>query len=295
VVTLGGWTHQPGDVRAIRRTWPVGSNTFSDMTVDGRAPASAREDRLPVGDEVAALIRRRDFDTAEQHLAQLLTAYPGPIATACRGVRAGCVDVRGWDELDEELVRASAAGVPVTAIGLDLSNYSDSFGLHWWDKEPVVEVSFYGDEAFPFSTASRADVRRATADLPAPWAGKALPGERGVLAVEGLRAANGALLRGGSGRPWSFGATGKSAEQAAAERLGWWWVLVQYHRAMATFLELRELPQQLPVLVGQRGLGPGVVTMHWRTDGAVETAPDVEPATGSMSAARRSLRGFFRR
>ena len=52
------------------------------MTVDGRAPASAGEDRLPVGDGVAALIRRRDFDAAERHLVQLLTAYPGPIATA---------------------------------------------------------------------------------------------------------------------------------------------------------------------------------------------------------------------
>ena len=118
-------------------------------------------------------------------------------------------------------------------MGLDLSNFSYADGFEWWDKDPVVEYALYDDNYFRFSTATRRQVQQAAADHPAPWTGHRLAGPHGTIGVRGLRALNGALLRNEAGRPWDFGADGRSYDDEVAMVLGGWWLVLRFHQAVA--------------------------------------------------------------
>lgn len=230
------------------------------MTTDLRAP-SVGPGRRAVGEEISGLIRRREYAEAEAALVDRLTEHPGQVATACRGLTADSVEVVDWEAVAAALGRASAHRQEVTAIGLDLSNFSDADGLDWWDRDPVVEYGLYGDTHFPFSTATRRQVQQAAAAHPAPWTGHRLAGRHGTIGVRGLRALNGALLRNEAGRPWDFSADGRSYDDEVAMLLGGWWLVLRFHQAVAR--AWREVGPALgvPVLVGQHGTGPWQVSV----------------------------------
>ena len=192
------------------------------MTADLRAPSTSGTGRRAVGEEVSGLIRRREYAEAEAALVDRLTEHPGPVATACRGLTADSVQIFDWEAVAAALGRASAHRLEVSAVGLDLSNFSDADGFEWWDKDPVIEYALYDDTYFPFSTATRRQVQQAAGTHPAPWTGHRLAGPHGTIGVRGLRALNGALLRNEAGRPWDFGADGRSDDDEVAMLLGGW-------------------------------------------------------------------------
>jgi hypothetical protein len=223
---------------------------------------SSSAGRRTVGGEMAALLRRRDFDKAEVVLSEQLTSYSGPIATACRGVSDGHVTLTGWDEVDADLVDLCRRGRAVTAIGLDLSNYDDHVGHAWWDKEPFVEFAAYTDEVYPFSESRRQDLLDLSEAYPAPWTGSALGEETAHLTVTGLRALNGALLHRASVEPWHPSSTTRLESESVAEYLGWWWMHLRFHQAVARDLEERGLALTVPVIVGTHDVGPWLHVVH---------------------------------
>ena len=234
--------------------------------------AELRVTSRPVGDEVSGLIRRREYADAEALLVDRLTAHPGPVATACRGLSAVGVQIADWEGVAAALGRASGQGQEVTAVGLDLSNFSDADGPNWWDKDPVVEVSLYDDTAFPFSTASRRQVQQAAGSHPAPWTGHRLLGHQRTIGVSGLRSLNGALLRSEAPRPWDFGAESRSFDDEVGMLVGGWFLVLRFHQAVA-----RDWPEVgpalgVPVIVGQHGTGPWQVSV-FRPDDALPAAP----------------------
>jgi hypothetical protein len=240
------------------------------MTTDLRAPSTG-PGRRTVGEEVSGLIRRREYAEAEAALVDRLTEHPGPVATACRGLSSDSVEIVDWEAVAAAVGRASAQRQEVTAVGLDLSNFSDADGFEWWDKDPVVEYALYDDSNFSFSTATRRQMQQAAVDHPAPWTGHRLAGPHGTIGVRGLRALNGALLRNEAGRPWDFGPDGRSYDDDVAMLLGGWWLVLRFHQAVA-----RDWPEVgpvlgVPLLVGQHGTGPWQVSVFVPADAA---APD---------------------
>lgn len=231
------------------------------MTAELRAPWSLRARKAAALEDVPALIRRREYAEAEAVLVEHVTVHPGPVTTASRGLSADLVRIADWEPVAAALGRAVGHGQQVTAVGLDLSNFSDSEGLEWWDKDPVVEYSLYDDSAFPFSTASRRQVQQAAVTHPAPWTGHRLPGYQGTTGITGLRSLNGALLQNEAGRPWDFGAAGRSQHDDVARLLGGWTLVLRFHQAVAR--DWAEVGPVLgvPVLVGQHGTGPWQVSV----------------------------------
>ena len=126
------------------------------MTAQLRAPWTMRARTPAALEDVPALIRRREYAEAEAVLIEHVTVHPGPVTTACRGLSAELVRIADWEPVAAALGRAGGLGMQVTAVGLDLSNFSDSEGREWWDKDPVVECSLYDDSAFAFSGTSPA-------------------------------------------------------------------------------------------------------------------------------------------
>ncbi len=238
------------------------------MTAELRAPWSLRARRAAPLDDVPRLIRRREYAEAEAVLAEQVTVHPGPVTTACRGLSAGLVRIEDWEPVASVVGRAVGHGQEVSAIGLDLSNFSDSDGREWWDKDPVVEVSLYDDSEFPFSRASRRQIQEAAVTNPAPWTGHRLPGYQSSLGITGLRSLNGALLQNEAGRPWDFGSAGRPQHDDVARLLGGWTLVLRFHQAVARdWCEVGPV-LGVPVLVGQHGVGPWQVSVF---------APDEDP------------------
>ena len=235
------------------------------MTDDLPHRLSTWDGRRAVGDEVARRIRAQDFVGAENYLVERLMAYPGQIATAARGLTEDQVRVDGWDELDDDLDQLGRRGHAVTAIELALSNYSDSNGVAWWDKEPVVEFAAFTDEVFPFSTTKRQYLLEHNERYPAPWTGGMLGEETVILHVTGLRGLNGALLRHQSEHPWSPKHRGTVQQESVAEFLGWWWLHLRFQQAVVRDLDERGLALPVPVLIGTHDVGPWLQSVHRAT------------------------------
>ncbi len=104
---------------------------------------------------------------------------PDPSRPPAAASRTGTSRSAGWDEVDADLVDLCRRERAVTAIGLDLSNYSDHEGQTWWDKEPYVEFAAYTDEVYPFSESRRQDLLDISEAYPAPWTGSAAGGGDG--------------------------------------------------------------------------------------------------------------------
>ncbi len=251
------------------------------MADDLAEQLSSWDGRRAVGSEIAALLRKHDWEATERLLSERLTGYPGPIATACRGIAGDQVTLDGWEEVDADLVDLCRRGRGVTAIGLDLSNYSDADGPTWWDQEPIVEFAAFTDEVFPFSESRRQDLLDLSETFPAPWIGQPLGEETAHLTVTGLRALNGALLHRSSVEPWRPKASGRLADESVAEYLGWWWLHLRFHQAVARDLEKRGLALAVPVLVGTHDVGPWLQTVH-----VVDRVSDHEAATERILAER---------
>jgi hypothetical protein len=241
------------------------------MPSDVPSHLSSPAGRRAANDELGRLIRDREFSVAEGVLVACLTEFPGPIATASRGIPADQVEVSGWAEAAAGLREAAELGIAITAVGLDLSNYSDSDGAEWWDKEPVVEVTWYDDSVFAFSGASRRHLLDACKLSPLPWTGAGAPGDPGELTVTGLRSLNGALLQAGREQPWSFGAGEEPVDEKVAKLLGGWFLHLRFHQAVHRHLAEHGAALGVPVLVGQHAVGPAFVSAYLPGDKPTET------------------------
>jgi hypothetical protein len=212
-------------------------------TADGRRTADA---------VVAELVRAGRLAEAEAWLAERLRGQPGAVAAACLDLAAGDVEIRGWDEVNADLTWLGQRGHPVTAVGLDLSNYHDSDTDDWWDKAPVLEVAAYDDSAYPFSTASTDELLAASAEYAAPWTGRMLGQSSASLTLPALRRVNAAVLR-------------RLAERGSADaatHLGWWWQHLRFRQALVRHLDEDGLALTVPVLAGSHDAGPWLVTVH---------------------------------
>ena len=219
---------------------------------------TTHEGRGVADTEIAGLLRAGRLADAEAVLADLLRQHPGPIATACLSVPADGVSIGSWDEVNADLVAISRRGEHVvTAVGLDLSGYGDSDTDDWWDKEPAVEVAYYTDSPFPFSTATEDELLAVSESYAAPWTGCMLDAGRAYVTVAGLRGVYGSLLR----HEEEHGRDVSTSEDAA-NHLGWWWQHLRFRQALARQVDTYGLARGVPVIAGEHSCGPWLVTVH---------------------------------
>jgi hypothetical protein len=103
---------------------------------------------------------------AEALLAAELAGFDGALAQLCKDTSAYLVNLSGWDDLLPILDEWE--GPPITAITLGLTNPPDLVFEIGQDYEPDLMLGLYSDDAFPFSSASRADLlAECGQDLPA--------------------------------------------------------------------------------------------------------------------------------
>jgi len=211
--------------------------------------------------EMAQRIRGGHFDAADTFLREQLAGLRGRVADAARATTAEAVRIDGWDLVNRECARRLAAGAPISAIGLNLSNYNDSSTGVWHDKEPAIEFAVYGNDAFDFYSATIEEILRACETPPTPWQGLMIgPDPPIVPELFGLRSLNSALLEYENSAPWrpSYSDATEIAapEEYVAFALGQWMLHLRFHQAVVRHLKEVGLPVNVPVLIGEHDVLP---------------------------------------
>ena len=236
---------------------------------------------------------RRAFDTlladmlragrsvqAEALLASHLRGSGRPLPQACRDLSTSDVTLHGWRSLATE-------GDPVTAIGIDLSTYSENKGQSGLFT-PALEVSRYGDAPFPFSTAGEAGILAAWAsEAQCPWQG-AFEEVGCDLRVDGLDRLYTALrdVRPHIAYRNASNATAPAGPEYADFAVAEWWLMLRLHQALTRDLATVRFERRLPILLGSHGAFPSPrAVLHPSNIGAVGPDPEAAPRpTGKAQA-----------
>ena len=212
--------------------------------------------------EMADKLRGGHFDAADAFLRDQLADLRDRIADAARATAAEAVRIAGWDLVNRECANRLSAGVPIGAIGLNLSNYNESSTSVWHDKEPAIEFAVYGNDPFDFNDASIEEILRASETPPTPWQGRMIgPDPPIVPTLSGLRSLNSALLEYENENPWrpilsNDAVAGAAPEGYAAFALGQWTLHLRFHQAVVRHMKQVGLPVVVPVLIGEHDVLP---------------------------------------
>jgi hypothetical protein len=141
--------------------------------------------------EIAALITDVRLEDASAKLLGDLDQLNSRLAGLCKGVRPQDVVITGWEDAIDTL--SQYEGEPITAIAISMYNELESAMDVQEAYEPVIDLSFFTDEAFPFSTSSRDQIQAENTSVFTPWQPHAEDIEA-YLEIEGLADLNQALF-----------------------------------------------------------------------------------------------------
>lgn len=107
-------------------------------------------------EEIRDLLAAGHAAEADARLSAELEGFEGSLARLCKATSAADVNVEGWEDLLPILEEWE--GPPVTAITLGLTNPPDLVFEAGKAHEADLLLALYSDDAFPFSSASKADL-----------------------------------------------------------------------------------------------------------------------------------------
>lgn len=233
------------------------------MDQDFSLTFSTSEGQREFGSHIKDLIRSEQHEQALGELQQSIARYPSPIAEAAE-VKPESVIIGGWDRLNARLIELDQRKIPITAIRVHLSNYADTEPTSDGWVEPSIECSYFTDEAFDFSNASREALLARNLDYPTPWEGAGTDADSS-LTVGGLAKLNSAILN-HSPQQWPYGVgqgeSSRAPNAMVAYFLGEWLLHALYHAAMKRELDRHGLVRPIPLFVGTHGVGPFVQSVY---------------------------------
>jgi len=201
---------------------------------------------------ISKLMREDRFSEAEAVLLADLQQFPSELSGICRSLSLDEILVKDWDQLNALLSRPTLdRGKACTALQIDMSNHVNSS-----DGGPSIEVSFYSDDAFPFSTATREQILASNEEYCPPWTGGFAEIEN-PLEMTGLGRLNSILER----QLWREHPG--TPEGKAAFTLAEWFRTLRFQQAIRRELHTRGLVRAVPVLVGSNETGPFLETVHF--------------------------------
>lgn len=194
-------------------------------------------------DRIQALLRAARPDAAEDEIRRALEtmrAAGHPLAAPCLAADHQDIGVTGWDTL-------AHLGDAITAIGIDISwpgHTSARPDARGW-LAPVIETNYFADDAFPFSTATRAEILAGYSAHGSRWQG-AFDEIGTAIGITGIDHLHGAVYRLDAARQGPF-APSPDRDMAV---IGACFVAVLVHRAIRATIVRRGLPRSFTVLVG---------------------------------------------
>jgi hypothetical protein len=212
-------------------------------------------------EEIRDLLSAGRAAEADVRLAAELAGFDGALARLCKATAAVDVALEGFEDLKPIL--AEWEGPPVTAITLGLTNPPDLVFDGGRTHEPDLLLGLYSDEAFPFSSASRADLAAECAkELPA-WFGAEEDVEF-YCTVSGLAELNTALIH------WKHrrflrdgrdGVEGRAPGGYVEFVLGSWFLATRFLQAAERVVSDHGLPAGCRLIAGSVEVNADFVTV----------------------------------
>ena len=255
------------------------------MTTDLQTQFSTRDGEQSYGRAISELIRAEQHDLAEETLMTDLALLRVPLAELCLETRTDLVRLTHWDTLQQFIFRPTIRRNLCTAVGLNLSNYSaPPQATPELFVEPDVEVCFYADEDFPFSTKSREEILAVNTSYPVPWmgAGSGVPPFYSMHVIGLARLNSGVELD--QAYLWQNARRPPTPPDYIALRLAEWVRALRYHRAVKRHLEQDGLARHLPVIVGRHDVGPFLEAVYY----PAPSRESAQEAEARMIAAREA-------
>jgi hypothetical protein len=198
---------------------------------------------------IEELLRDGEADLAAERLEvglEALEELGHPIAGYCRAVPVDHIELLGWDLLAERLAALDQSGVPITAIGIDLSCHGENLADANGHFEPYLETNFYSDHSFPFSAATRYELIDSYTTSSCPWQG-AFVDIDGTITTRGLDELNAVVNE--LEHACRTGHTDNGMDHDAM-LIASAFLAVRLHQAVKAKIAADGLPRPLTVLVG---------------------------------------------
>ncbi len=207
-------------------------------------------------DKIERLIWSGGLESAEAILLADLAHLAHPIADICMATPLAQLgwDTRagGWDTINTRIAESENRTRPFTALGIDLSAHGETPRTAQGWREPSIEVNFYADASFPFSTATQADLTDAIAQSSPPWQGcfEDIDQPLQTVGLAQLHSAVDALLcaRVQAEKPVSV--------ENDSVVLGSIFLSLRFHQLVRKHVETVGLIQKMPVIVGSHDMEP---------------------------------------
>lgn len=227
-------------------------------------------------EEMRSLLADGRADEADARLAAELAGLEGALARLCKATVAGDILVEGWEDLLPIL--AEWEGPPVTAITLGLTNPPDLVFEAGKAIEPELLLGLFSDEAFPFTSAGKADLLAECAKDCPDWVGAEEDVEF-YCSLAGLADLNTALIRCKHRyflRDGRDGVEGRAPGGYVEFVLASWLLATRFLQAAQRIADGESLPADCRLIVGTVGIGADFVTI---------LGPDVPAAIAAPRAA----------
>ncbi len=223
---------------------------MEEITIDGVPEQEFR--RI-----IEAMLRHGEADEAARHLRTLVEPHCGS-GKALSGrflqITSADITLNGWGDLDDSLNRYDRPEHPVSAISIMVSEPEsrpqrpDEAGL----LSPFVEVSFFSDEAYPFTEADRADLMDGYSSFGCEWAGD-VEGIDHSIAIDGIDDLYGNLA---TLEARLFTMDVPPEADIAAGTIASCYLAVLIHQAVRDTIRKSSLPRPLCVMAGNSGTYP---------------------------------------
>jgi hypothetical protein len=242
--------------------------------------------------KIAQLIRWGDHDAAERVLQSHLSQFDDPLADICRVTTTRSLSISGWDQVNTTLQQQEKSGEPYTAICFDISNHADLTPTPEGWSEPDIEVSYYSDESYPFSTSTHGDVIAACEQSSTPWQG-CFEDIDHPLNLKGLAQLNTALQK----LTHSRHRVPETSEQKMYQLASWFRTL-RFHQTVKRYIDTPTLVVKIPMLVGSNEVDPFLTTVYFPAHQAVASESDLRKRLQKSTSAETGIekpRGFLDR
>jgi hypothetical protein len=239
-------------------------------------------------EEIRGLLSSGRAAEADARLSAELEGFDGSLARLCKAMSSADVTIEGWEDLLPILEEWE--GPPVTAITLGLTNPPDLVFEAGKTHEADLLLALYSDDAFPFSSTSKADlVAECGKDYPG-W----VDGEEDVefyCTLAGLADLNTALIQCKHRyflRDGRDGVEGRAPGGYVEFILGSWLLATRFLQAAERAIAEHGVPDGCRVIAGTVGVNADFVTVLGPEPSST-TAPASRPGTDASQPNFASL------
>jgi hypothetical protein len=216
------------------------------MTDELDRKLSSPEGHAQFRQRLTTLIRAEAFTEADAFLNDQVRGLQSDIGDICRNLSVDSVEILGWDKLWAKIDRYSGKDA-ITAIGVDLSSHVENPKSSQGWAEPGLEINYFSDKYYPFSTASRLDILGKSESGGAPWQGNFVDIDN-ALEVRGLARLYTAIQSRGISPMMPMV---KVAAGFADVLIGTGYLLLRFHQSVARDGQKNGLPRPMPILAGE--------------------------------------------